>query len=317
MLVNNKDNKDNINIDSIDITKYPTSELIKDYWHIVETESDSISVDYGSDLDISKYKSGFLRYKPNGMIDNNNSNNVNSNNLNNNSSVFDIKNNNINNKFTPFNSFYISNEGKTLYTNNWYTKTGWNLNNLPNVEGSLLRHICTPINGVNVPWLYVGMLFSTFCWHTEDNYLNSINFNHYGDAKIWYGIPGSSATEFEKVAKEHFPLSFKESPDLLHAMNTQISPGLLQSNNIPIYKIIHEAGTFVLTWPKAYHGGFSSGFNIGEAVNFAIGDWLLKGSEADENYRALCRKSVFSHTRLLFVLAHHMNDITSKIHRSM
>ena len=100
-------------------------------------------------------------------------------------------------------------------------------------------------------------------------------------------------------------------------MSTQITPSLLYSNKVPIYKIIHEPGTFVLTWPKAYHGGFSSGFNVGEAVNFASADWLLHGSDADENYRSMARKSVFSHTRLLFVLANHMSDIMDIKYRVM
>ena len=52
---------------------------------------------------------------------------------------------------------------------------GWNLNNLPKWPGSVLRHFHVPVPGVNVPWIYVGMLFSTFCWHNEDNYLSSIN----------------------------------------------------------------------------------------------------------------------------------------------
>lgn len=220
---NKLSNKSLDDIDNIDISRYSVNTIIKDYWRIVETQSDTVTVDYGSDLDISKYKSGFLRYKPNGIIDNLNNNNCSVN-------VFDTIDNNSNNTISSLNpstAIYTTKEGKKLFSNNWYTKTGWNLNNLPNVEGSLLRHICTPINGVNVPWLYVGMLFSSFCWHTEDNYLNSINYNHMGDPKIWYGVPGSSASAFEKVAKAHFPLSFKESPDLLHAMNTQISPGLL------------------------------------------------------------------------------------------
>ena len=56
------------------------------------------------------------------------------------------------------------------------------------------------ISGVNVPWLYVGMLFSTFCWHNEDNYLYSINYSHHGAVKQWYGVPGSQSEALEKVS---------------------------------------------------------------------------------------------------------------------
>ncbi len=70
-----------------------------------------------------------------------------------------------------------------------------------------------------MPWLYVGMMFSAFCWHNEDHYfyrfsfivgpfilysniigcLDSINYNHTGAPKQWYGVPGLAADAFEKV----------------------------------------------------------------------------------------------------------------------
>lgn len=75
----------------------------------------------------------------------------------------------------------------------------WNINSLPIDSASLLRFLKIPINGITVPWVYVGMLFATFCWHYEDNNLYSINYSHYGSVKQWYGVPGSQADAFEKV----------------------------------------------------------------------------------------------------------------------
>ena len=39
------------------------------------------------------------------------------------------------------------------------------------------------ISGINIPWLYIGMRYSTFCWHYEDLMLNSINYAHWGQPK--------------------------------------------------------------------------------------------------------------------------------------
>lgn len=52
----------------------------------------------------------------------------------------------------------------------------WHLNKLPRQAGphpSLLRHMTEDVTGVNHPWLYIGMLFSSFCWHVEDHLLYS------------------------------------------------------------------------------------------------------------------------------------------------
>lgn len=57
----------------------------------------------------------------------------------------------------------------------------------------MFTYVTKNISGMMVPWLYVGMLFSSFCWHNEDHYTYSMSYNHWGDTKTWYGIPGSNA----------------------------------------------------------------------------------------------------------------------------
>jgi histone demethylase JARID1 len=45
-----------------------------------------------------------------------------------------------------------------------HSSSGWNLNNLRRQPGSVLSFETEDISGVVVPWLYVGMCFSSFCW---------------------------------------------------------------------------------------------------------------------------------------------------------
>lgn len=60
-----------------------------------------------------------------------------------------------------------------------YCSSPWNLNNLPKLKGSVLRAVHDNIAGVMVPWLYIGMLFSSFCWHFEDHCFYSMNYHHW------------------------------------------------------------------------------------------------------------------------------------------
>ncbi|KAK6117074.1 hypothetical protein DH2020_049119 [Rehmannia glutinosa] len=62
---------------------------------------------------------------------------------------------------------------------NEYCASPWNLNNLPRLHGSMLRAVHQNIAGVMVPWLYIGMLFSSFCWHFEDHCFYSMNYLHW------------------------------------------------------------------------------------------------------------------------------------------
>jgi histone demethylase JARID1 len=84
---------------------------------------------------------------------------------------------------------------------------------------------------------------------------------------------------------------------------TQLSPSVLKSEGISVYRAVQKAGEFVLTLPRAYHSGFNSGFNCAEAVNIAPVDWLPHGQYAVELYREQHRKTSISHDKLLLKTA--------------
>ncbi|CAJ2661587.1 unnamed protein product [Trifolium pratense] len=181
-----------------------------------------------------------------------------------------------------------------------YALSGWNLNNFPRLPGSVLSFEGSDISGVLVPWLYVGMCFSSFCWHVEDHHLYSLNYLHFGDPKIWYGVPGSHASAFEDAMKKHLPDLFEEVPNLLNDLVTQLSPSILKSEGVPVYRTVQHSGEFVITFPRGYHSGFNCGFNCAEAVNVAPVDWLMHGLNAVELYSLQRRKTSLSHDKLLF-----------------
>ncbi|KAI8982573.1 hypothetical protein BDB01DRAFT_851066 [Pilobolus umbonatus] len=183
----------------------------------------------------------------------------------------------------------------------------WNLNVIPASPQSLFTHIKTDISGMMVPWLYVGMCFSAFCWHNEDHYTYSINYMHWGETKTWYGIPGSDTAKFEDTMKQAVPELFEQQPDLLFQLVTMLSPGRLLKEGVKVYVVDQRPGQFVITYPKAYHSGFNHGFNFCEAVNFAPGEWVDFGLECVKRYKAFRRQPCFSHDELLITAALNMN----------
>ncbi|KAI7747537.1 hypothetical protein M8C21_016739, partial [Ambrosia artemisiifolia] len=184
--------------------------------------------------------------------------------------------------------------------------SSWNLKKVARLSRSILRLLETTIPGVTEPMLYIGMLFSMFAWHVEDHYLYSINYHHCGAEKTWYGVPGHAALDFEKVVREkvynHDILSSDGEDgafDVLLGKTTLFPPNILSQHGVPVYKAVQKPGEYVVTFPRAYHAGFSHGFNCGEAVNFAIGDWFPLGSIATRRYALLNRTPLIPHEELL------------------
>ncbi len=260
--------------------------LERDYWDIVETQSHEVDVDYGNDIDTSEVGSGFPISQRGRSVNSPN-----------------FQNSDLDDLPEP-----------EFGTEEYYRETFWNLNNIPNSKNSVLRHLKVGINGINVPWLYFGCLFSTFCWHNEDNYMYSINYHHKGAPKQWYGVPGTKqdADGVERVFKNYLSMKMRDVPDLLHHITTSFSPRILNQEGVRVSKLLQHAGEYIVTFPRAFHGGFSLGPNCGEAVNFALHDWIPHAVDANERYRTFARPSVFSHDRLVYTMAHWAKELRTR-----
>ncbi|XP_030632475.1 lysine (K)-specific demethylase 5Ba isoform X3 [Chanos chanos] len=236
----------------------PTELVEKEFWRLVSTIEEDVTVEYGADIASKEFGSGFP--VKNGMF-----------------------------KVAPEEEHYLS--------------SGWNLNNMPVLEPSVLTHITADICGMKLPWLYVGMCFSSFCWHIEDHWSYSINYLHWGEPKTWYGAPGYAAEQLEDVMRKLAPELFESQPDLLHQLVTIMNPNILMAHGVPVYRTNQCAGEFVITFPRAYHSGFNQGFNFAEAVNFCTVDWMPLGRKCVDHYRSLNRYCVFSHDEMVCNIA--------------
>ena len=116
-------------------------------------------------------------------------------------------------------------------------------------------------------------------------------------------MPGSSANAFEATMKRYAPELFKNQPDLLSELVTNINPNILMAAGVPVYRTDQCAGEVVVTFPRAYHAGFNQGFNFAEAVNFAPADWIKMGREYVDNCIELKRACVFSHDEVICKMA--------------
>eukprot|EP01052_Picozoa_sp_SAG31_P006494 SAG31_NODE_299_length_18114_cov_3.533777_13_plen_264_part_00 len=110
--------------------------------------------------------------------------------------------------------------------------------------------------------------------------LNSINFLHHGAPKLWYVVPPASASRFEIFAAGAFPELAGTCRSFLRHKNVLISPSRLSAAGIPVLRAIQRPGEFMITFPRAYHAGFNSGFNLAESVNFATARWPTFGKSA-------------------------------------
>mmetsp|Transcript_102270 Transcript_102270/g.295882 ORF Transcript_102270/g.295882 Transcript_102270/m.295882 type:complete len:599 (+) Transcript_102270:392-2188(+) len=168
---------------------------------------------------------------------------------------------------------------------------GWNVSQLHSCLELLL--IDQPdghkggIPGVTTPYLYFGMWASVFCAHTEDMNLLSINYLHAGAPKVWYAVAaGEDAQRLEQFCEGHYHQAKNGCPEYLRHKRALISPALLKKAGIPFTTTVQYPGDAMVTFPGSYHFGFNTGFNVAEATNFAVPEWVPYGRLANV---CLCR----------------------------
>ncbi|KAH6827711.1 Zinc finger family protein / transcription factor jumonji family protein [Perilla frutescens var. hirtella] len=208
--------------------------------------------------------------------------------------------------------------GSGFSTAGWkLSNSPWNLQVMARSAGSLTRFMPDDIPGVTSPMVYIGMLFSWFAWHVEDHELHSLNFLHMGSPKTWYSVPGDYAFNFEEAIRRH---AYGGNPDrsvalsLLGEKTTVLSPEIIVASGIPCCRLVQYPGEFVVTFPRAYHIGFSHGFNCGEAANFGTSKWLTIAKEAAVRRAAMNYLPMLSHQQLLYLLT---MSFISRIPRSL
>ncbi|XP_033101564.1 protein Jumonji-like [Anneissia japonica] len=180
----------------------------------------------------------------------------------------------------------------------------WNLTNISTNQLNLL-HCLGNKHPINIPVMKINMLFSTETWHCSQHALATIDYLHTGAPKIWYCVPASHFEQANAVLKQEFP---QQSANILHPLNNanfkcMVPMSAFLKAGIPVYRLVQEAGQFVVTWPGMTIATVSCGYNVAEVVNFATASWLGQGQAAFKIFQDLKETCQFSFEHLLTLLA--------------
>ncbi|CAB1321293.1 unnamed protein product [Coregonus sp. 'balchen'] len=136
---------------------------------------------------------------------------------------------------------------------------------------------------VTIPWLNIGMVFSTSCWSRDHHRLPYIDYLHTGADCIWYCIPAEEKMKLDKV---------------VHT--------LLQANGTPGLEMLEKnimSGQFVVCFPGAFVSKVCCGYSVSETVHFATPQWLNTGYQAAKELKCRRIERSFSMEKLLYQIA--------------
>ncbi|RGP79344.1 lysine-specific demethylase 4b [Fusarium longipes] len=140
------------------------------------------------------------------------------------------------------------------------------------LKGDKLDKTKAIIPGIHTPYVYEsGPHFgASFQIHAEDFRLVSLNHLYQG-RKIWIVVPSTAVD----IAEEALGRKGKCSQFMRHRAEF-FFPQKLEKLGIPFRIVDQRPGETIVILPDAYHEGFSTGYSIAEAKNYADDDWTTE-----------------------------------------
>ena len=119
-----------------------------------------------------------------------------------------------------------------------------------------------------------------------------------------YGVSPAHASAFEAAYNDGaFADDVSNDPELQLKKAAMVPPSVLLSAGVPVCRAVQRPGQFVFTLPRAYHAGFSNGFTVAEAVNFALPEWLSYVAGSNRFYQLIGREPVLDLEQILVLAA--------------
>lgn len=93
------------------------------------------------------------------------------------------------------------------------------------------------IPGVHTPYSYAGQRGTIFCFHKEDSDLCSINYQHFGKPKFWYGSPDSERDKLQRLIQEIANELNIDCSQYARHKRIIIPPSVLQAHGIKFTRV--------------------------------------------------------------------------------
>ena len=176
-----------------------------------------------------------------------------------------------------------NNDGIELYLDLEKLPLQWDLENENGLSVKFGKH-----KGINTPEAYFGVTGSYFILHHEDGNLLSLNWNVYGEDKVWYGIHMDQWSKLQDFLKQ-FKTETKDCTHYFRHKTTLVNVAELRRRGIKVFMHRQKQGDVVVT--NGPHQGGNLGDNVAVAVNFQIEGVRWTNDLITESHKTACTAS--------------------------